>query len=233
MNGYVGIYGNVSIPKGWCGRCGALSFIVEDHLVCCNVEVIDVPTSSKRESNPLYVRKNLSAKQKVQQVESQGGKCFYCDRGFGSIVRRRNRWIVLKVNFDHLIPFAYTQNNKLENFVAACHICNQLKSCFVFDSIEDIRGYILGKWKEIGYVDMVDCDGSQKSKKDLSRGAIPLTDDNRPVARYKKPIIDKPEKRSCVNCVREFSCMYSPMVSHGKRNEYSYGHCLVSSVGVK
>lgn len=71
--------------------------------------------------------------------------CFYCDREFGSVVWvKRER--TLRVHWDHVTPYVHTFDNREVNFVAACQICNGWKSDKVFDTIEEIRGYLQRKW---------------------------------------------------------------------------------------
>lgn len=59
--------------------------------------------------------------------------------------------VVLQVNWDHKVPFAYSQNNGNQNFVAACQICNRLKSRIMFNSLEEARVYLYYKQIEKGY----------------------------------------------------------------------------------
>ena len=44
------------------------------------------------------------------------------------------------------MPYAYSLNNLSANFGAACHICNGWKSDHVFQSLDEARVYLSGKW---------------------------------------------------------------------------------------
>jgi hypothetical protein len=87
-------------------------------------------------------RKGPNAAEKKLILELQGNRCLYCEMLFGSAIERKGRLIFLKVNWDHFVPFAYTQNNYAYNFVAACQICNGIKSSHLFKTLEEARIYV-------------------------------------------------------------------------------------------
>lgn len=92
---------------------------------------------------PVHVQRTI--------LREQGNKCLYCSRRFGSQLWRGRKLIILKIQWDHRIPFAYAQNNGNENFAAACQICNRLKARFMFNSLEEARVYLYYKVIEKGY----------------------------------------------------------------------------------
>lgn len=72
--------------------------------------------------------------------------CIYCNEKFKITKYIRNGKIkVLKLVWDHFIPFAYSANNYPHNFVAACNVCNSLKSSKMFETLDDAKQYILEK----------------------------------------------------------------------------------------
>lgn len=152
---YVGLYGNVHLMKGWCENCRDFSFIIDGVLECCEVNITADPKRYKRETHPEQRRKPLSKKRKQDQIDVQENKCFYCNRSFGTTVFRKNKPVRLRVHYDHLVPYAYTQDNTKENFVAACHVCNVIKSSLVFQTVEEAQIYILDKWNSKGYSDSI------------------------------------------------------------------------------
>jgi len=87
-------------------------------------------------------RKAPTAAERQMILELQGNRCLYCEMLFGAAVERKGRLIFLKVNWDHFVPFAYTQNNYAYNFVAACQICNGIKSSMTFKTVEEAKVYI-------------------------------------------------------------------------------------------
>ncbi len=97
------------------------------------VDVTPLRSGKRRRPNRRAQRRILSA---------QAERCFYCILEFGSWVRRGSRVEQLRVEWDHKIPFAMTQMNSNQDFVAACQVCNRLKHSLVFRTVEHAREYI-------------------------------------------------------------------------------------------
>ncbi len=150
---YIGLYGNVKLPKAWCNNCGGYSFVQDGELACCGAHIAEDPQRYKRESIPEQRRRIIPQKERRKQLELQNYRCFYCDRGFGSTVYRKGRALKLKIHWDHMVPYSLTQNNSPTNFVAACHVCNGSKSSFVFQTVDEAKLYLLDRWKARGYTD--------------------------------------------------------------------------------
>jgi len=149
---YVGLYGNVAMQKGYCEDCQSMAFIIDGRIACCG-EVFDaLPDKYKRESHPEQKRKRPTPKECAEVIDLQGGRCAYCDMQFGGYVFREGRAIRLKVVFDHFIPYSLTQNNYSHNFVAACHVCNGIKTDKCFADLEEARAHITLQRMEKGYV---------------------------------------------------------------------------------
>lgn len=106
----------------------------------------------KRESLPEAARRLPPKWQRDQQLDEQRGRCFYCDRAFGSFVQAPTGEVVrLVVHWDHVTPYAYSQNNHGWNFVAACHVCNGIKSDRIFETEDEARTFIQLRWMQKGY----------------------------------------------------------------------------------
>lgn len=148
----IALYGNVAIEKAYCEECQELSFVIDGELRCCGTRPSGAPTRYKRESIPAQRRKLPSMAARRQKMIEQEFRCFYCDLAFGEIVHKRKRNMILRVEWDHQVPYAYSQNNKDDNFVAACQICNRIKKDFCFDTIEEAKSYVSEKRAEKGYV---------------------------------------------------------------------------------
>jgi 5-methylcytosine-specific restriction endonuclease McrA len=80
---------------------------------------------------------------KIQKkiLEVQNKKCLYCEKQFGDLYMKNGKVRQLKIQWDHLIPYSYSKENKF-NFVAACNICNQIKSNKIFNTVEEVFHYV-------------------------------------------------------------------------------------------
>lgn len=148
---YLGLYGNVGLTKARCSDCKVYAFVIDGKLACCDTPINAMPQKVQREASPEQERRLPPLTERRAQLERQEHRCFYCERSFGSRVFRGTRGATLQVNWDHVIPYAYSQNNSAVNFVAACHICNGIKSSHLFPSLDEAKQYIASKWEEKGY----------------------------------------------------------------------------------
>lgn len=104
-----------------------------------------------RESEVALKRKGPGRKEQERVLSEQDGRCLYCLKRLGSLGKRKDKRIALKLNWDHQIPIAYAYDNSGKNFCAACHVCNSLKSSMIFNSLDEARVYLLEARKEKGY----------------------------------------------------------------------------------
>lgn len=136
----VALYGNVAIERGYCIECKTQAFIRDNRYTCCDEPVrARTPHSFERKSEPAPSRRLPSPKQRQKILEEQGNRCLYCGCRFGSMRIRRGKPITLKLNWDHRLPFKYSQNNAASNFAASCHVCNGIKSDKLYDTLEDAK----------------------------------------------------------------------------------------------
>jgi 5-methylcytosine-specific restriction endonuclease McrA len=147
------IYGNIALYKMFCLDCKDYAFIIDEKFTCCGKHIPKVEKEIiKREVEPINRRKNkFSLELKKIILEEQKYCCLYCERPLGSYVKKHGKIIKLFTRFDHYIPFSYSQNNFKYNFVAACQICNSIKSDLYFPTLEEARVYILNKQKNTRY----------------------------------------------------------------------------------
>lgn len=140
--GYLGIYDTIILQKGWCENCQCYSFVRKGILQCCDARTDSTPTAWKRESLATGIRRQPSTGYKRDQLLAQDHRCFYCNILFGGHRSWKGKIVKVRIEWDHLVPFAYLQSNPDSNFVAACHICNRLKSSKVFQTVEEARAYV-------------------------------------------------------------------------------------------
>lgn len=147
---HMALYGNVAILRAWCPDCKDWSWVLDGKLACCDRENEHEPRYYKREVEPEGKRKQPPKWMRDAQLEEQGGRCLYCEKVIGSHIWRNGKRIKLRLHWDHLVPYSLTQNNNAVNFVAACHICNGIKSSHCFQTIDEARIYILDRWERKG-----------------------------------------------------------------------------------
>jgi len=147
------MYGTVMLERQICPECGEWALILHNRTACCEVpaEVL-ARRRAQRMSEGSPVRRRPSVREKQRILRAQAYKCFYCNRYFGTLIERAGRISFLKLNWDHFIPFSYAMSG--EHFVAACHICNSLKSDMIFETPEAAREYVLEARKKKGYSDV-------------------------------------------------------------------------------
>lgn len=152
---HVALYGNVGIERRYCDDCKRFAFVIDGRIQCCDERVESVLKKPRRRiSDVVTARNHPRAKDQKRILREQDWKCFWCDKEFGKSVWRKNVRTVLKVNWDHLVPFSYCANNNSSNFVASCQICNNIKHSLIFNSVEECRVHIFNKRKEKGYTDV-------------------------------------------------------------------------------
>jgi len=93
-------------------------------------------------------RKHLTKKQKEELCKKQHQCCYWCHRKFSTYVydSKTNRIRSLNPVYDHYRAFSFTFDNRIENFVASCSICNAFKFNDYFKTENEMRQRIEGKW---------------------------------------------------------------------------------------
>lgn len=88
-------------------------------------------------------RKKPQTADQQRAREIQGNRCLYCDIPIGTVIWRRSQAVTLRTNWDHFVPYAYLARNPGANWVLACHVCNAIKSCRMFETVHAARAVIL------------------------------------------------------------------------------------------
>jgi 5-methylcytosine-specific restriction endonuclease McrA len=142
---HVALYGNVAIARARCEQCMIQAFVLDGVLQCCGRMVDEYqPEVYKRESEPEYARRLPRKADRDAQLLEQDYSCFYCGAMFGERIQRitskgGTRLVLVRVEWDHFVPFSYSQDNRTRNFVASCSICNRLKSNICFQTVDAAR----------------------------------------------------------------------------------------------
>lgn len=146
MKQHLAIYGSVKIPRAFCKECEGYALVIDGALACCGAALMAAPKTMKRLSEAPSRRAAPKLRERRRILEEQRNCCLYCGRMFGSIVMRKGRVHKLKLTWDHLIPWAFNQDNSASNFAAACHVCNGWKKDHVFKTLDEARVFINDIW---------------------------------------------------------------------------------------
>lgn len=96
-------------------------------------------SSHERVYTPAYI---------YRRVERQGHRCVYCLLPYGTVVRRHGKEVTQKPRGDHFVPWAWNEVTDETNLVAACQICNGIKSSNLFETVDECRRFVMGeRWR--------------------------------------------------------------------------------------
>lgn len=147
MNTIKSIYGKVILFKLHCKHCKRISIMIDNEFQCCgrkNNDILDKEII-KREIEGEKTRSYISKEIKKEILLNQNGKCIYCDISFkDSFYYNKNKTKIfkIKIHYDHFTPWVYSKNNEKSNLYASCNICNSLKGCKHFNSLEQAIEYL-------------------------------------------------------------------------------------------
>ena len=152
---YYALIGNVALFQTTCPVCNEKAIVLDGETQCCNYPIKDTPERYKVVSCARMKRRTPAQKERLEAIERQNGKCPYCEFPFSAIMIRRKgerkKVVIPNVVMDHFVPYSYSYNNQKVNFVAACSICNGIKSNKIFHSLERAKEYVQKKRDEKGY----------------------------------------------------------------------------------
>jgi hypothetical protein len=144
---HLALFGNVRIVRSLCPECERWAFVLDGERGCCGMPYTSAhPERFKRIVEPEQRRRILKVSEKRAILEAQENRCFYCELEFGTYAIHHGRLKQVRLNWDHLVPFNFSQNNSAENYVAACGFCNQWKRDMVFQTVEEAKVFIANRW---------------------------------------------------------------------------------------
>lgn len=146
---HLALYGNVGLRRAYCPACERYALVIDGVRQCCDRREAGEVSAAVRMSLPHDARR-LPAPSVLRAIlDAQGHACFYCDRRFGSFVNYKGKVRRLRHVWDHVVPFAFGQDNREVNFVAACAPCNGWKADYVFRDAEEARAFLARRWAEM------------------------------------------------------------------------------------
>lgn len=138
----IALYGNVKMLRARCPKCGVTSLVIRGCTACCELEPESEPRQWQRMSQPLFARRRPPKEEAKRILAEQNGCCLYCERTLGSFVHYKGRLRQLRLCWDHKVPWSHTMNNHEDNFAAACHLCNAMKSNLIFANVEEVQVHV-------------------------------------------------------------------------------------------
>ncbi len=143
MASRMALFGSIALHRGYCRSCNETAFVLDGFLKCCGESVASTPRKYERVSQPVAHRHRRPGKAAQAAIlEAQGQRCLYCELPFGYTYISRKRLRVAALEWDHKLPFAYSQNELDENFAAACSLCNSIKADYCFQTLDEARLFI-------------------------------------------------------------------------------------------
>lgn len=144
-------YGAVILERQRCPQCRSMCLVVDGRLQCgCEKKAEKENNKYIEQMSPCHgIRRRPPRAEQLKLLELQDNKCLYCGKKFGTrYVHPDYGPSCLTIHWDHRIPFVYTQSNY--GFVAACNVCNSIKSYLMFDTIEEVKNWVSERVKQKG-----------------------------------------------------------------------------------
>lgn len=135
------IYGSTVIPSQKCPSCGDRAFVIDGRMSCCDVRVYgQVGDEFKIEVDKVGARRGYPPAWRQREILlEQANRCFYCGDEFGTYRTLSGKNRVVKLSWDHVVPFSFDGNNR--DYVAACSVCNGIKNNLHFADIETAKAH--------------------------------------------------------------------------------------------
>lgn len=145
-------YGNEEILEEHCQRCQRDSFITNGKFRCCGQTAPNVsPTTWKQVSPVAGGRKKPPLWAQQETLNAQDHRCLYCEVAFETAVYRDGKRCRRYICWDHFRPWSYSFDNRNENLVAACNLCNGIKSDLIFRDFDECQAFIQLRWQSKHY----------------------------------------------------------------------------------
>ncbi len=150
-------WGHVELYVEKCPECGRESFfdLASDNRSgktrCCGALIVNPKIEGwQRLSVTPDRRRTVAENLQLQILRRQNYRCFYCDLNFKVVVFLKGKPVRRAVVFDHYVRWSYSQDNRRQNIVAACSLCNGIKSWLMWDTLDECKAYISKRWKDKG-----------------------------------------------------------------------------------
>ena len=147
MPKHIALYGNVGLVRMFCTKCKSFTIVISGKKLCCDGKTSGRAKKVRRMSTSAIIRKRPPKTEQNSLLDLYEGKCAYCEQVIGSYVIYHGKDKQLKLNWDHQVPWVYSQDNRPSNFVPSCDVCNRWKSCLMFNTREEVMLYVQPRWE--------------------------------------------------------------------------------------
>ena len=148
---YLEMYGSVMLERSYCPHCQGMTIVKNDTYVCCGKPIKDIGNIYYSRSAETGPRHKPTRRERFEILKAQDYCCFYCHQEFHSVHTHHAKPLKLKIHWDHRIPYAYSGDNQASNFVAACQVCNGIKSAHIFTTAEEAQSFLAKRRRQLGY----------------------------------------------------------------------------------
>lgn len=138
----IAIYGSVEIERVFCEDCKTMTFVIDEIKQCCGNEELSPPETVYKMSGSRNKRFTHRSVDRSDIVKNQNNLCLYCGKEFGYFYLRNGKVIKSTIHIDHVIPFSFSQNNRTENRVACCNLCNTFKAGKIFSNLNELKEHL-------------------------------------------------------------------------------------------
>lgn len=143
MSDHLAVYGVTKIKRSFCNKCKDYAFVIDKTFTCCYEPYTENVSKFKVMTQSMIIRKKPSVDVQRRLLLAQGNKCKYCKITFGELYFRDGKPKISRIHYDHLVPYSYQNHCPDNNWVAACNVCNLIKGNKIFNTIEEVKDYVI------------------------------------------------------------------------------------------
>jgi hypothetical protein len=151
------IYGKVTLLRETCPVCEVTAIVAGGTFTCCGATWQKKKATNLKRMTSGFKRKDLTPVLKQWILHLQRNKCFYCDIDLTNGWYRQEKSLYpkkVKTHFDHIVPWVFSMNDDVSNFVAACSVYNLVKKDRIFNDVESLVKFVLWRREYLNIVSM-------------------------------------------------------------------------------
>jgi hypothetical protein len=143
----VSYYGAVKLLRDRCRFCKRWALVIDGEMACCGSPPGDVYGTQRMTTGRI---RRPSKRVTSKMLDRQAGLCMYCGQEFGEYREVRLVLRRLRPCWDHFMPRSYSFDDRAENGVVCCNVCNGWKSNLMFETAGEVREFVARRWAREG-----------------------------------------------------------------------------------